>query len=293
MTVCPGQHTFAGDDGPYAVVWWDPHALDLGVEPAIGIRRDTLIMKDVPESVVTDGLREYRTWEAARDAAIRDGSTASLSVRTATEWSAGDAGFGGGEEPTGGAEADEPPVQHGLFEDQPPAAPGPVHTSVRPGREVLVLDARGRERPGGARFGELVHAMLATASLGADRSDLGALASVQGRILAASPDEIAAAIDTVERVLAHDLLKRARAADSRGGCRRETPVTCTMADGSLVEGVVDLAFEEADGWTIVDYKTDRELAASGEDRYRRQVAFYASAVEQATGRAASGVLIRV
>jgi ATP-dependent exoDNAse (exonuclease V) beta subunit len=66
-----------------------------------------------------------------------------------------------------------------------------------------------------------------------------------------------------------------------------------MADGSLVEGVVDLAFEEAGGWTIVDYKTDRELAATGEDRYRRQVAFYASAVGQATGCAASGVLIRV
>ncbi len=66
-----------------------------------------------------------------------------------------------------------------------------------------------------------------------------------------------------------------------------------MADGSLVEGVVDLAFEEPDGWTIVDYKTDRELAASGEERYRRQVAFYASAVGQATGRPTSGVLIRV
>jgi ATP-dependent exoDNAse (exonuclease V) beta subunit len=135
--------------------------------------------------------------------------------------------------------------------------------------------------------------MLAAAPLGADRADLDAVATVQGRILAAAPDEIAAAVDTVERVLAHDLLKRARAADARGACRRETPVTCTMADGSLVEGVVDLAFEEPDGWTIVDYKTDRELAESGEERYRRQVAFYASAVGQATGRSASGVLIRV
>jgi ATP-dependent helicase/nuclease subunit A len=296
LTVCPGQHTFARQEGPYSVVWWDPHALDLGVERAMGIRRETLIMKDVPEPVVADGLREYRTWETARDAAIRNGSTPSLAVRTATEWSASDAARAGGEEQSGETPC-EPPVQRGLFEDQGAVAPGPLHAAAghdagRAG-DVLVVDARGRERPGGARFGELVHAMLATAPLGADRSDLDALATVQGRILAAAQDEIAAAIDTVERVLAHDLLKRARAADARGACRRETPVTCTMADGALVEGVVDLAFEEVGGWTIVDYKTDRELAASGEERYRRQVAFYASAVGQATGRAASAVLIRV
>jgi ATP-dependent exoDNAse (exonuclease V) beta subunit len=44
---------------------------------------------------------------------------------------------------------------------------------------------------------------------------------------------------------------------------------------------------------VVDYKTDREIAVSGEDRYRRQVALYASAIAQATGAAAQGVLVRV
>jgi ATP-dependent exoDNAse (exonuclease V) beta subunit len=56
---------------------------------------------------------------------------------------------------------------------------------------------------------------------------------------------------------------------------------------------VDLAFEEAGEWTVVDYKTDRELAAAGEDEYRRQVALYAAAIAQATGRPTHGVLIRV
>jgi ATP-dependent exoDNAse (exonuclease V) beta subunit len=67
----------------------------------------------------------------------------------------------------------------------------------------------------------------------------------------------------------------------------------SLADGTLVEGVVDLAFEDDSGWTIVDYKTDRELAAAGEERYRRQVALYAAAVSQATGKPATGVLVRV
>ena len=105
-------------------------------------------------------------------------------------------------------------------------------------------------------------------------------------------DAVAAA-EKVARVLQHDVLRRARAAAARGGCRRETPVTCTLADGTLVEGVVDLAFEERGGWIVVDYKTDREIAVAGEERYRRQLALYAAAVAQATGSQAAGILLRV
>jgi ATP-dependent exoDNAse (exonuclease V) beta subunit len=43
----------------------------------------------------------------------------------------------------------------------------------------------------------------------------------------------------------------------------------------------------------VDYKTDREMAAAGEERYKRQVAFYARAIAEATGTPARGVLVRV
>jgi ATP-dependent exoDNAse (exonuclease V) beta subunit len=96
-----------------------------------------------------------------------------------------------------------------------------------------------------------------------------------------------------ERLLSHDLFRRAHAADARGACRRETPVTCTLPDGTLIEGIVDLAFEEGGSWTVVDYKTDREIAAAGEERYRRQVALYVAAIAQATGQPATGVLMRV
>jgi ATP-dependent helicase/nuclease subunit A len=66
-----------------------------------------------------------------------------------------------------------------------------------------------------------------------------------------------------------------------------------MPDGTVVEGIVDLAFEENGTWVVVDYKSDRVLAAEGEDRYRRQIGLYVSAIGQATGRPASGVLVRV
>jgi ATP-dependent exoDNAse (exonuclease V) beta subunit len=158
---------------------------------------------------------------------------------------------------------------------------------------IEIVNAHRGDRPGGARFGELVHAVLASTALDANREAVQALTEVQARIFSAPADEIATATDLVTRVLAHELLGRARAAAARGMCRRETPLTLSLPDGSLVEGVVDLAFEENGMWTVIDYKTDRELAAAGEDRYRRQVAFYASAVAQSTGKPAVGILIRV
>ena len=70
-------------------------------------------------------------------------------------------------------------------------------------------------------------------------------------------------------------------------------MTLTLDDGTLVEGVVDLAFEENGEWTVVDYKTDREIADKGEEQYRRQLSIYAAAIERATGAPASAILVRL
>jgi ATP-dependent helicase/nuclease subunit A len=290
QTVCPGQYTFGGADAPYDVTWWDPNALDLDVEPPPGIRREMLIVKDVPDSILREGREEYEHWRARLGAAIASGSAPSVSVRTATEWAAtGDAS------PAETAEvaakiAKIVVEQPGLFDHPLPGTPTPTE---RPMDAIEIVDAHRGDRPGGTRFGELVHAVLACTPLDADRGAVQALAEVQARMLSAPLDEVSTATEIVARVLGHDLLGRARAAAARGTCRRETPLTLTLADGTLIEGVVDLAFEENGAWTIIDYKTDRELAAAGEDRYRRQVALYASAVAQATGKPAAGVLIRV
>jgi ATP-dependent exoDNAse (exonuclease V) beta subunit len=158
---------------------------------------------------------------------------------------------------------------------------------------MVTVDGAVGDRPGGMAFGLLVHVMLALAPFDATRPALQAIATIEARSLGVRDGEAVAAVDVVERVLKHELLARARTAWARGACRRETPVTLTAPDGTLVEGIVDLAFEENGAWTVVDYKTDRELAVAGEERYRRQVALYASAIAQATGQAASGVLMRV
>ena len=63
-------------------------------------------------------------------------------------------------------------------------------------------------------------------------------------------------------------------------------------DGALIEGVLDLAFEEGGTTIVVDFKTDHELAA-GEARYRAQVQQYVNAVARATARPARGILFKV
>ena len=105
------------------------------------------------------------------------------------------------------------------------------------------------------------------------RDDVRAVAAIAGpRSSARRADEVAAAVDAWRGALAHPLLRRAAA--RRCACRRETPLASRLDDGTLVEGVVDVAFEEAGGWTVVDFKTDVELAGR-RDEYARQVSLYA------------------
>jgi ATP-dependent exoDNAse (exonuclease V) beta subunit len=114
----------------------------------------------------------------------------------------------------------------------------------------------------------------------------------QGRIVGASPEEIDAAAEAAHRALAHPLLVRSAAAARTGRCRRETPVTIRLEDGALVEGVVDAAFVEDGIWTVVDFKTDVEMAGRILE-YRRQVGLYRRAIASATGMPVRAVLLRV
>ena len=84
-------------------------------------------------------------------------------------------------------------------------------------------------------------------------------------------------------------------AANSGQCRREVPIALKLDDGVMVEGVVDLAFRdeaESIAWTVVDYKTDFEIAGRLEE-YRKQVGLYAFAISRATGTKTEAVLLRI
>jgi ATP-dependent exoDNAse (exonuclease V) beta subunit len=264
-TVCPGLHRFAGD---YGVVWWDPGpggGLRLGEKPPFGVRREDLIVKDVPRNVIANGRSNYDRWRLARQDARDGGKVPSLTLATVREWTAD-------------------PLR-------------PIPTDVDPQSvsivEVIPSHQRHWDRAGGAAFGVVVHSVLAQAPFDAPRSRLDDIAAREARVLGLSEDEAVAAAEAAEQILAHDILTRARAAAARGVCRRESPVICTLDDGTLIEGFVDLAFEEDGKWTVVDFKTDRQIGDDGIERYRRQVALYASAIQKATRQTAQGVLVRL
>ncbi|MGH9557745.1 MAG: PD-(D/E)XK nuclease family protein, partial [Bryobacteraceae bacterium] len=139
--------------------------------------------------------------------------------------------------------------------------------------------AESSARPGGRRFGTLVHAALRDVPLDASREAIAKIVAVAARSIGAPAEEIEAARAAVEAALAHPILKRARGA---ARMYREYPLTFALEDGKLLEGVIDLAFVEDDCWNIIDFKTD---AANSERRghYERQIQWYAYALTRLTG----------
>ena len=267
-TVAPGAHRFAGSQIPdngsqiptgYSVVWWDPHMLHLGAVSSFGLRRDDLIVKDGDMFAVEERMAEYERWRQERADVIERAQEPSVHVQTATAWAAAAAEVG-------------------------------IDDEIAAASTIEIVELTGAQRrPRGPRFGTLVHAVLATVSLDAPADVTQAAAEMQGRMLLSTTEEIRAASAVASAVLAHELMARARRA---AWLRRETPVTWLQDDGTMIEGVLDLAFEEDGVTMVVDFKTDHELAA-GESRYRAQVQQYVSAVTRATGRPAKGILFKV
>lgn len=101
----------------------------------------------------------------------------------------------------------------------------------------------------------------------------------------------------IYRFCQSELGHRISKAMQAGLVRREQPFVFrpVMID-QLVQGVIDLYFEEEDGLVIVDYKTDRvKRGAAGEEqlreRYMVQLDYYAKALEQLTGKKVKGKVI--
>jgi ATP-dependent helicase/nuclease subunit A len=151
-------------------------------------------------------------------------------------------------------------------------------------------------RPAGRRFGALVHALLASVSFDATLEVIRATATTHGKLVDATEQEVDAATVAVITALKHAVMAGAAASAGNGRVRRETPVMLRRSDGTLVEGVIDLTFRETtadfDGWTVVDFKIDREFESS-QSQYSAQVGLYVEAIEKATNLPARGVLLVV
>jgi ATP-dependent exoDNAse (exonuclease V) beta subunit len=257
-SVRPGLHCPSA--GTHKVVFWDPAQLKLDKLDDVGLRQQRILAADEGETVAGEGERLHVEWQARRAALLERGTRPSFRIATATEAKEGALGL---------------------------VAPTPLDVRLD------ATDAPRIGRPHGKRFGILVHAVLSTIDLGAGPQRIESAARSQGRLLGATADEIAAASASVVAAIRHPLLVRAKRASE---CRRESPISVRATDGSIIEGVLDLAFRELEIgspiWTVVDFKTDVEIAGRRED-YQRQVRIYADAVAAATGEKARGVLLSV
>ena len=215
--------------GTHEVVWWDPRILKLAPPANLGLRQEAILKGD-PNEKDSPSLIAYQEWRAQRDKVNVAGQEKEFDVFTATE-----------------------------------AAEAPPEFSVQVKFETLKKTAN---RPGGPRFGTLVHTILRDATL--DGKDVQQLAKVHGRILGATDQEIEHAAEAAAAALKHPLLERARKSKL---CRRELPILLKLEPNRILEGVIDLAFEENGIWHIVDFKTDAELK-----RYQNQLRWYSLAL---------------
>jgi ATP-dependent helicase/nuclease subunit A len=166
--------------------------------------------------------------------------------------------------------------------------------------ELAAGPAEIEKRSRGFSWGTVVHGALAVAAGGLEDAELRAvgrgLLVENERPLDAygEPHEVDELVALVNSVYGSPLWKRARSAEE---ILVEVPFSTRVpalessedpgrADSKrYVEGVIDLAFREADGWTIADYKTDVGTDPEFPIRqasYRRQVELYAQCWTQLT-----------
>ncbi len=253
-SVMPGLHVVGGTP----IAWWDPRALALDVEPKQSARRDVLVPSDGPGEA--EGIAQHARWAARRSSAIERGATPTVRVQSVTE------------------------VSHAI--DASSFAAVALETVPRlPGR------------PRGKRFGSLVHAILEHAPLGSANGEVATLAGLaplaraHARILGASIAEVDAALSAALAAIAHPVMRRAALAEARGECHREMALAYVDPAGTVVEGIVDLAFKEGDRFVLVDFKTDAK--PDEQLAYRVQLALYADALKAATGAVVDTLLLAV
>jgi len=156
----------------------------------------------------------------------------------------------------------------------------------------------------GADWGSSVHAALEAAGKGAsgqklrDMSRTILLDNELPTDADGQPKDLDELIGLVDAVLTSEVWRRAREAEqllmevpfsvssgTREAGRQDTAARDEQLD--VLEGIIDLAFKEPDGWVLVDYKTDQiddqAILERRLERYRDQVDLYAFCWQNLTG----------
>jgi ATP-dependent helicase/nuclease subunit A len=182
----------------------------------------------------------------------------------------GDEGDNAGDE---AGDDGEPVEARDAGDDEPAAPPRPLHR-------------------GGTALGRAVHAVLQTVDFD-DPTGLAGLARLHAAVEGfAMPADVTEVERRAAGALESAVVREARAVPRHKRWREvyvAAPVEGGVGGDQIVEGYVDLLFEDTGGdLVVVDYKTDRaasaEEAAAVAERYRLQAAAYAFALGAALHR---------
>jgi ATP-dependent helicase/nuclease subunit A len=208
------------------------------------------------EEAKTEHQEINKRWGAVRQPTYETEAIKEISLRRSPPWSDSDRGT--------------------------PPAPD-LHPDARPAEDSLAGEH-------GVEWGEDMHALLEAAMRGPD-SNLESLARSLTREREGDEERVTALLLTVGRVRQSAIWQRARA--SRRFLAEVSLMTMVPENQAGIErptvrrGVIDLAFLEAEGWVIVDYKTDQVEPRSIPklvEHYRPQVQSYSAAWETLVGQ---------
>ncbi|MCY9666472.1 UvrD-helicase domain-containing protein [Paenibacillus alginolyticus] len=150
---------------------------------------------------------------------------------------------------------------------------------------VLVRSAEGK----GMAYGNLVHRCLQALGEGMDVQDLGDFCRMAAEEESVDERWLEQAEATVLQVTESDMWRRCM--NARWRSHEFSFITARQMDEGekmtmLLRGVIDLVFEEEDGYVIVDFKTDRYESQQEQqfvDFYRPQVMAYVEEWERMLG----------
>ena len=144
---------------------------------------------------------------------------------------------------------------------------------------------------GGAARGTVIHRFLSLVNLDAMRQEGGTdaeqLIAVRDRLVSEqvfTPEEAAwIRPEIISRFFASEIGKRMLASPE---VHREWDFNLYVQErGMIVQGMIDCAFREGDGWILLDYKTDHiENEEEFMEEYRPQLEWYAVALRELTGK---------
>ncbi len=186
-----------------------------------------------------------------------------------------------------------PPFPFLRFEEEPLPAKVGVSSLLPDFGEENFPKSGGKD--GGAELGTLIHYFLQSLSLSARTpGEVAERAEEMEQKAMLTPGEkkrLLAFVPEIAAFLTSEVAERARRAKK---VMRELPFTLALPASEagyrseksiLVQGIIDLAFQEEDGLVLVDYKsnyTTEEGMAALAEKYRMQLLMYTRALEEIT-----------